>query len=29
VIVDLLYPIARVCSKSFYLRFVEICRWNY
>jgi hypothetical protein len=26
VIVDLLYPIARVCSKSFYLRFVEICR---
>ena len=29
VIVDLLYPIARVCSKSFYLRFVEICRWHY
>jgi hypothetical protein len=28
-IVDLLYPITRVCSKSFYLRFVEICRWNY
>jgi hypothetical protein len=29
VIVDLLYPIARVCSKSFYLRFVEMCIWNY
>jgi hypothetical protein len=28
VIVDL-HPIARVCSKSFYLSFVEICRWNY
>jgi hypothetical protein len=25
VIVDLLYPIARVCSKSFFI-FVEICR---
>jgi hypothetical protein len=29
VIVDLLYSIARVCSKSCYLRSVEICRWNY
>jgi hypothetical protein len=29
VTVDLLYPITRICSKSFYLRFVEICRWNY
>jgi hypothetical protein len=28
VIVDL-HPIARVCSKSFYLSFVEICCWNY
>jgi hypothetical protein len=29
VIVDLLYPVTRVCSNSIYLRFVEICRWNY
>jgi hypothetical protein len=28
VIVDLLFPIARDCSKSTYLRFVEICIWN-
>jgi hypothetical protein len=28
VIVDLLFPIARDCSKSTYLWFVEICRWN-
>jgi hypothetical protein len=29
VIVDPLYPITRVCYKSLYLRFVEICRWNF
>jgi CBS domain containing-hemolysin-like protein len=29
VIVNLLYAIARVYSKSFYLRFVEMYRWNY
>jgi hypothetical protein len=28
VIVDQLCPIARVCYKSFYFSFVEICRWN-